>query len=517
MKKIFFFIGSYFILIQLHAQPNIDKKRDFVWLTGYENVDFGQRTYYGTTITDFGSCELTQYSKQTNIDFTASSASICDTSGKLMFYTNGNTIEDSTGQIMQNGDSLSFPDYQYPTGSYVPQGSLILPLGDGYNYVILHPPGVEYDAAYTPAKPFFRTVLLTRIDMRGNNGKGAIISKNIPILYDTCRGPYARACRHANGRDWWVLRLNKNLSKCYRLLISPYGIDSLPPLTLPFVADTAAFSAGVNVSFSPDGRQFAQHSGTKLWLYDFDRCAGVLSNRRIFYRNRDFFSGIAFSPNSRYLYISRDTTVTQYDTYAIDINASKIIVARWDSTYTTIDNWQAANKFFQPVLAPNGKIYINCPGTHIVWHVINNPDAAGLACDVQQHAIRLPTWYYATTPNLPNFRLGAERGTVCDSLGIEESAPYICVQNTTTSNPEKQEVKVRLYPNPAANELTLDYADWQHKKVIITDLVGRTEKILSLQSESNKFDISTLQNGVHYVSIYDENRLVYCGKLVVLR
>ena len=52
------------------------------------------------------------------------------------------------------------------------------------------------------------------VDMSANNGHGRVISKNVPILRDTSLGMYAKACRHANGRDWWVIRLSKNLNKC---------------------------------------------------------------------------------------------------------------------------------------------------------------------------------------------------------------------------------------------------------------------------------------------------------------
>ncbi len=86
---------------------------------------------------------------------------------------------------------------------------------------------------------------------------------------------------------------------------------------------------------------------------------------------------------------------------------------------------------------------------------------------------------------------------------------------------------LRLYPNPAANALTIDYADFKNKKIIITDALGRTEKTLTLQGESTPdpskrgeyltIDISSLQNGVYYVSLYDGNGLVYSQKLVVLR
>jgi hypothetical protein len=86
-------------------------------------------------------------------------------------------------------------------------------------------------------------------------------------------------------------------------------------------------------------------------LYDFDRCNGTLSNRRFIPRittyGGEVYAGICFSPNSRYLYCTTDTSVVQYDTYANNIPSSAITVGLWDGT--TVSPPQNYNtKFLQP-------------------------------------------------------------------------------------------------------------------------------------------------------------------------
>ena len=103
-----------------------------------------------------------------------------------------------------------------------------------------------------------------------------------------------------------------------------------------------------------------------------------------------------------------------------------------------------------PQLAPNGKIYI-CTGisTGRYYHVINNPDEAGIACNVQQFGLQLTTWYDNTMPNFPNFRLGALKGSPCDTLGIEAG-----VTVATSAAPQPATLRGSPFPNPADGSLT---------------------------------------------------------------
>ena len=48
----------------------------------------------------------------------------------------------------------------------------------------------------------------------------------------------------------------------------------------------------------------------------------------------DYGRGVAFSPNGRFLYVSTDLDVYQFDTEADDIAASEVHIAQWDSTYS---------------------------------------------------------------------------------------------------------------------------------------------------------------------------------------
>jgi phenylpyruvate tautomerase PptA (4-oxalocrotonate tautomerase family) len=75
---------------------------------------------------------------------------------------------------------------------------------------------------------------------------------------------------------------------------------------------------------------------------------------------------------------------------------------------------------------------------------------------------------------------------------------------------------LKLFPNPAHSELVLEYNGFQNKQLIITDVLGRTQKTLPLQSETTTVNIQDLPNGIYYLSIYESNSLLGSRKFVVL-
>ena len=103
------------------------------------------------------------------------------------------------------------------------------------------------------------------------------------------------------------------------------------------------------------------------------------------------------------------------------------------------------------MLAPDGKIYIVPPGGSRHLHVIHSPNEPGLACNVEQRAIDLPTWEYWGMPNLPYYNLYDVLGSPCDTLGIDDPL-------TATQEPAGPgSVPAILYPNPTTSLLQVDF------------------------------------------------------------
>ena len=134
-----------------------------------------------------------------------------------------------------------------------------------------------------------------------------MVLKKEQVISDTLEDGKLMAVRHANGRDWWVLKRTAFTSKYYKFLLSPNGVS---------VVDTQQIGEPLRTGlgqaiFSPNGQYYAQihaisfNEGTYIDIYNFDRCLGELHQiERIHYSENAGSAGAAFSPNSRYLYIS---------------------------------------------------------------------------------------------------------------------------------------------------------------------------------------------------------------------
>jgi hypothetical protein len=237
------------------------------------------------------------------------------------------------------------------------------------------------------------------------------------------------ATKHGNGSDWWVVARKYGSNEYYRILLNGKGITNMglqsvgPPLTSNAIGQAV---------FSSDGSKYASvhatgSAGDPIYvsIYNFDRCSGELSNPVQFsYRDTAWSVGIAISPNNRFLYVSSFRYVYQYDLHAANIEASRITVAEWDGFSDPLHP-ALATTFYLAQLGPDGKIYINSNNGTRYLHVINQPDSLGLACDVCQHCVEMPSINNFSLPNFPNYRLHHLEGSPCDTLRQPPVAEWV--------------------------------------------------------------------------------------------
>jgi hypothetical protein len=424
--------------------------------------------------------------------FNAEESVISDRNGNVLFYSNGNYIADRTNDTMLNGSGLTpgwFADSYGSAGFPISQGSIILPTPGQINkYYLFHVTGENLSTSIQALNIFCTTV-----DMSLNNGLGGVISKNIPLFYDTLIIGEITAVKHANGRDWWLLSHRHNTNWFHLLLVAKDGISG------PFDQDIGGVntfgSDGQNV-FSPDGHKYARYLYRDgLDIMDFDRCSGTFSNDiHITINDSADASGVAFSPNSRFLYVGSERYVYQYDMHAANIEASRVTVAVWDSFYSP--NPPFAITFFKGMLAGDGKIYFISPNGSDYLHVVNFPDSLGIACDFQQHSLYLQTYNAFSMPNYPNYFLGAETGSICDSLVVLEEV-------------NKTEPILTIYPNPVLNRRVIfSYPIFsKFGNLVINDIEGKEvcRFILSAWSSTHNITLPQLNSGVYIARIEGTN------------
>jgi hypothetical protein len=148
---------------------------------------------------------------------------ISNLQGNLQFFCNGFYVYDNDGWPIDypdgNWDSINCPlgtklRSYYGGDGFWNQASIILPKKNNSYYIFTT--GMSdwaFDAWKKPDPPFdFRFDVLSYhiVDMDANNGKGKVVERN-KILMQEARLSHNRmsAVRHANGRDWWLIKPHK--------------------------------------------------------------------------------------------------------------------------------------------------------------------------------------------------------------------------------------------------------------------------------------------------------------------
>ncbi|MBK7753424.1 MAG: T9SS type A sorting domain-containing protein [Flavobacteriales bacterium] len=465
-----------------------------LWLGGY-GEQWGPP--WGGVDMDFSGGNMVISTVSRAIDFGRTSANITDANGDLLFSTNGAFVAKRLGDTMLNGTGLNPSSYtsMFPEGLYLSQACLILPKPDTSSiYYLFHG---TLDNIPGPNALY---LYVTTTDMSLDGGLGGVTIKNQVLIADALNTGRITAVRHANGRDWWVFCHKVNTNMFYRLLVTPNGavVDGTQSIGIVRPPDNG------QVCFSPDGSKFAYYWGQfnqDLEIFDFDRCTGLFSSPvHILINDANSMGGVAFSPNSRFLYVSSLEDVYQYDTEATDIEASMVQIAHWDSTYSPFP--PLATLFDIAQLAPDGKIYIGTGNSTDKLHVIHSPDSAGLACNIEQHGITLPRYFVNSLPNHPNYHLGPVDGSVCDSLGINVGVAE-----------EVMEAAVSAWPNPNNGAFTISYAPQPEAgELEVRDLNGRlvTHERLPAWSQVHRVEL-------HGAAGMYQCRLQWGGRVVTAR
>jgi hypothetical protein len=403
------------------------------------------------------------------IPFRAAQGNISDEQGRLLFVSNGCYLADSSGSVMQNGGGLNPGPYTTTwcdaiTGIPLPHTNVILPdPGDSNLYTLFHHFVLDASTAKTPGLNY------TVIDRRLNGNLGGVVvgQKNL-WAYTNPMNPGIAVTRHANGRDWWIIGFSTYADSLLTFLYDPGGINLHSVQVFPTAP--AIVSLG-QVLFDPKGEKLAFSYFSGQWgnvvfdyrLYDFDRCSGSFSNlQTLSFTDSLLGYGLSFSPNSRYLYSATYTRIRQFDLQAPNIQASMDTVAVYDGYAYPYPFLQTM--FWLTYLAPNGKIYLSSGNGVIDFGYINYPDSAGAACDVRQHALRLPNYAARSHVFHPNYYLGCDTTLGCP-----------CLVSTGLTENGGHDFKAKLSPNPGRNGFEVLYLLPQNKSGLLTvyDLQGR--------------------------------------------
>ncbi len=397
----------------------VAQKHDHMWIFGYtaSTPNPPITSDFGRAIIDFNQLPTIAYKSYLKLNFHATASIFSDSVGSILFYSNGISLRNGQNLLIENGDTLNPGEYwenDKESGMAHPVGGFGLPFPNHPGLYFFFHEGVEVD--FNPFNVRGSPIYYTLIDMNANNGKGKVLAKNQKIMTGDLAWP--AACKHGNGRDWWVTMYTLDSVAQQTYLLSPAG------LTGPFIQkigpefpmhETASKSI-----FSPDGKTYVRHDGKNgLRLMDFDRCTGLFSNLRAVPYPPEIWSwSVAFSPNSRFLYISKPSVVWRLDMEAPDISASFDTLSRYNGSYCPTIGWDT--KAYQMQEGPDGKIYIANNSSSPCMSRIEQPNLPGQAADMAWGGFDLPRWNSATICSFPNYRLGENDNSPCDTINLQK-------------------------------------------------------------------------------------------------
>ncbi len=302
------------------------------------------------------------------------SGSVTDTSGALLFYTNGVTVYNKKHETMANGQNIGGDVSACQSGLIIPHP------GMPDRYYIFTTDAGEND--------FLNDYMYSIVDMNANGGLGEVISKQ-NLLWASCTERLT-AARHANGIDVWLIT-NDNSSNTFRSwLIDCGGLNMSPVVSNSGVVMT--IHTQINGGFmkvSPDGRQLCQthlpgvslpgQAQSFIQLFDFDNNTGIISNAKQISHGGLRFTGCEYAPNSQLLYL-----LSPYDEVLFQLQPRLATVPAIEASFVNLGELK---NYYGIVGAPDEKIYLLNYGRKV--SVIEEPNKTGTDCNVNISKIDL--------------------------------------------------------------------------------------------------------------------------------
>ena len=283
-------------------------------------------------------------------------ASISDSSGNLLFYTDGSTIYNRLHAVMPNGTGL------FGNSSSTQSAIIVQVIGSTTEYYV-------FTATHFGGS---QGINYSIVDMTLDGGDGDVTTKNQPVIGGVRTEKIAIA-KHANGTDLWLLTTTDTPDQYLAFPITAGGVSTTPvvsPIALP--RDPRVGYLRV----SPDNSKVAAtlFFASLVELLDFDDATGTLTLVEQWALPNNPY-GLEFSPSSALLYVGTQgvSGLVQYDLSASSVSSSST---------------QLAPGAFQALaLGPDGKIYISVISSSL--HVIDQPNVLGTGANYIPNAVSL--------------------------------------------------------------------------------------------------------------------------------
>ena len=416
-------------------------------------------------------------------------STISDKDGKLLFYSDGTTVYDSSHQVMKYTSGALANDLRGNPSST--QSALVVP----------HPTDATIYYLFTVGTNQIRGLNYYTVDMSKNGGFGEVV--NGPIdLSDRKNGNWSEKVTAVQGDDCntiWILSTVNNQFYAYK--IDGTGVDTANP-----VVSTTNYSLRDRRGYlkvSPDGKKIALADFTfiggqnpnpgpgQLVLFNFDTKTGIVSNTgqtltQPLVDGSPY--GVEFSQSSSKLYSSTfdgtNNKLFQFDVTQSNISGSKELI------HSQVGYRGALQ------LGPDGKVYAAVPvsyqeGTQFL-DVIENPDEEALNIIYTEDKINLGPG--KATQGLPPFiQSFFSPVKILDSdtktIDLTQVTKQVCIGDSFSFEPELNGIAGSTFKwtkdgDPSVNittrKITIDHTNYgsgtYNLEMVINDGCGRIKK-----------------------------------------
>jgi large repetitive protein len=192
----------------------------------------------------------------------AGTTTISDQAGQVLFFTDGNSVWDLNGQLMENGDNIGGDNSSS-------QSVIAVPVPQQQTLFYLFTTQASANG--------INTVSYSLVDIKAGNetGVGNVTTKGNFLFSPSTEHSAALS----SGDTTWVMfhELGNNTFRAY-----PVSSQGIGRPVLSSVGSTHGFNSGVGaMKFSPDGTKLAvtisERGCNKLEIFDFDQRTGVLT------------------------------------------------------------------------------------------------------------------------------------------------------------------------------------------------------------------------------------------------
>lgn len=435
-----------------------------------------------------------------SMNFESTVAVASDTTGQVLFYSNGCEIRNANGNLLENGEGLhpgELHDWVCANGYTVPRGMMALPWpGHSSRWILLHTGGNYDPVRKLTYGPFY----YTEIDMSLNGGQGGVVSKN-NVLATGDLEPFA-VVRHGNGRDWWVVMPDYSTNQYQLWLLTPNGMQLF--VTQQIGPAIGCRRVGASV-FSPDGSKYARTNNCAAVVLDFDRCNGQFSNPVFLERSVGTVGGggLVFSNNNRWLYATSNLSIFRAD---LQSSTSLLDSLFKQPYYEGESQYVYGTSLAYMQLAPDGKIYMNARHREQYFSSI---DIEADTFYFKPVGLSLPVATVRTLPYFPDFRLYDLSGSACDTLGINgaTSATF----TTFVSN------VFDISPNPFSNWLQVSLkGNFRNPVFCLYDQLGNLAMKNQLAIGITDMETSSLPPGFYIWEVTANGERIKSGKCIKL-